>query len=78
MVSGMRLKKFLTMKGVKQAAVAEAIGMKKNAFNAILNGRAMLRVDTLEKVCAFLGVPPAYFFKFKVQEDGTTPNTQGV
>lgn len=78
MASGMRLKKLLAMKGVKQTAVAEAIGMKKTAFNAIVNGHATLRVDTLEKVCAFLGVPPAYFFKFKVQEDGTINATQGA
>ena len=73
MASGMRLKKFLASKGVKQTAVAEAIGMKKTAFNAIVNGHATLRVDTLEKVCAFLGVPPANFFKYEVRENEIKP-----
>lgn len=71
MATGLRLKRLLAEKGVKQIAVAEAIGMKKTAFNAIVNGRATLRVDTLEKVCAFLGVSPAIFFKYKVQENET-------
>ena len=70
MATGLRLKKLLAERGVKQIAVAEAIGMKKTAFNAIVNGRATLRVDTLEKVCAFLGVSPAIFFKYEVQENG--------
>ena len=70
MAPGLRLKKMLAERGVKQITVAEAIGMKKTAFNAIVNGRATLRVETLVKVCAFLGVSPAIFFKFKVQENG--------
>lgn len=69
MATGLRLKKMLAERGVKQIAVAKAIGMKQTSFNAIVNGHATLRVETLEKVCAFLGVSPAIFFQYKVQEN---------
>ena len=64
-----RLKHFLKERGVSQAEVAEGIGMKKTAFNAILNDRAELRADTLEDVCKFIGVTPGYFFRYRVQEN---------
>lgn len=68
-----RLKYFLKARGVSQASVAEGIGMKKTAFNAILNDRAELRADTLEDVCNFIGVTPGYFFRYRVQENGMKP-----
>lgn len=67
-----RLKHFLKSRGIRQTAVAEGIGMKKTSFNAVLNGHAELRADTLEAVCNFIGVSPGYFFKFKVQDNETT------
>ena len=65
-----QLKSYLKSRGIKQSAVAANIGMNNKTFNAILNGRAELRVDVLGDVCKFVGVSPAIFFAQEVQENG--------
>ena len=70
MSTGRRLKIFLQDKGIKQTKVAEKIGMKVTAFNAILNGHASLKADTLEAVCHAIGVAPSDFFTHEFQADG--------
>lgn len=70
MKMGERLKMYLQEKGIKQSVVADRIGMNKKSFNAVLNGRAELKADTLEAVCLFIDVPPTFFFTNQVQENG--------
>lgn len=70
MSTGKRLKLFLKEKGISQTSVAERIGMKMTAFNAILNGHAHLKADTLEQVCQVIGVSPGVFFAHNFQENG--------
>ena len=70
MKAGAKLKLFLQERRVKQSIVAARIGMNKKTFNAILNGHANLRADTLEAVCDFLEVSPTVFFNYRVQDNG--------
>ena len=65
-----RLKYFLKERGINQYEVANGIGVKKTTFNAILNGHADLKADTLEAVCDYIGVSPGYFFRQKFQVNG--------
>jgi len=65
-----RLRLFLKLHGFQQNKVAKGIGVKHKAFNAMLNGHAELKADTLEAVCHFIGVQPEKFFAFKPQDYG--------
>lgn len=75
MRTNQRLRLFLKLHGFQQKNVAHAVGMKHKSFNAMLNGHAELKADTLEAVCRFIGVPPEKFFAFKPQEYGINPDT---
>ena len=56
-----KLKSYIQKRGIKQTAIAEAIGMNNQNFNAIINGKVSLKVTTLESICEFLRVDPAFF-----------------
>lgn len=56
-----KLKSYIQKRGIKQTAIAEAIGMNNQNFNAIINGKVALKVTTLEAICEFLSVDPAFF-----------------
>lgn len=66
-----RLKRYLEIKCVKQTMLAQRIGMGLKALNAILNGHAKLKVETLEKICAAIDTSPVDFFTYKFQENGS-------
>ena len=72
MKTGERLKCFLDERGIKQTAVAAAIGMDIKTFNAILNGRIELKADTLIDVLKFTGTPPNKFFTKQFLETRST------
>lgn len=63
------LKHFLKVRGFKQNAVAEGIGMKPKAFNAMLNDHSDLKADTLIDVFRFTGTKPEAFFNQKIQAE---------
>ena len=69
MKDGEKLKCVLDARGFNQTAIANAIGMNIKTFNAILNGRGELKVDTLLKVFQFTGTKPETFFRQKFQDD---------
>ena len=58
-----KVKQYLEEKGIKQITVANAIEMKPVTLNAILNGRAEMRVETLVKICSFLGIDTNIFLR---------------
>ena len=58
-----KVKQYLEKKGIKQTTVAKAIRMKPVTLNAILNGRAEMRVDTLVKICSFLEMDTGIFLQ---------------
>lgn len=70
MSTGRRLKLYLKEKGISQTSVAKRIGMEMKAFNAVLNGHAHLKADTLEQVCKVIGASPGDFFAHNFQENG--------
>lgn len=62
------LKRLIIEKGLKQTVIANRIGMNITTFNAILNGHAALRADTLVDVCEKgIGMPTENFFTYKFQ-----------
>jgi transcriptional regulator with XRE-family HTH domain len=63
-----RLKRYIEVTGRKQSAVAESVGMPTKTFNAVLNGRAALKAETLMKALDFMGVSADYFFTFEFPE----------
>lgn len=70
MSTGQRLKLFLKEKGISQSSVAQRLGLNIKGFNAVLNGHAHLKADTLEQVCHLIGINPGDFFTHKFQENG--------
>lgn len=70
MSTGQRLKLFLKEKGVSQSSVAQRLGLSVKGFNAVLNGHAHLKADTLEQVCKLIGTSPGDFFTYEFQENG--------
>lgn len=58
-----KIKKYIDERGFKQVAVARGIGMGEKTFNAILCGRSTIRVETLIKICKFLGVKSEIFLE---------------
>lgn len=70
MSTGQRLKLYLKEKGISQSFVAKQLGMNIKGFNAVLNGHARLKADTLEKVCELIGSTPGDFFTYNFQENG--------
>ena len=64
-----KLRQFLNERGFKQSAVAKGIGVNHKTFNAMLNGHAPLKVETLVKVCDFCNVKPEIFFKNRVPKN---------
>ena len=51
-----KLKQILREKGLKQSFVANAIGMKEKTFNALVNGRNSIRLDTAVKIAEVINV----------------------
>lgn len=70
MSTGQRLKLYLKEKGISQTSVAQRLGINVKGFNAVLNGHAHLRADTLEQVCKLIGSTPTDFFTYNFQENG--------
>jgi DNA-binding Xre family transcriptional regulator len=54
-------------KQLKQIYIAEAVGIKKSRFSAIMNGHAEMKVDELLRLCKFLNVAPSEFIQVKVK-----------
>lgn len=63
------LKLFLFKKGVKQGAVAKAIGLSNAQFSSIANGHTRLTVEVLLDICNFTNTSPADFFTMTFQDN---------
>lgn len=72
MKAGEKLKLYLDERGFNQSAVAAGIGMNIKTFNAILNGRTELKVDTLFDVLRFTRTKPEKYFAKKFLESRST------
>ncbi len=52
-----RIKRYVTERGIKQTAIANAIGMSKVALSETLNGNRTLTAEEYARICDFLEVP---------------------
>ena len=58
----LRIADYIEKKGVKQVAIAKAIGITPQAMSETLLGRRTLTADEYGDICAFLNVPYSLFF----------------
>ena len=61
-----RIAKYVEEKGIKQKAIAAAIGISPQAMSETLAGRRTLSADEYRDICLFLEVP---FSKFLDEGD---------
>lgn len=59
-----RIYSILKMKKMNQSAVARAAGLSPKAFNAMLRGRKLIRMDDINPICHALEVSPNELFGY--------------
>lgn len=52
-----RLAQYIAEKGIKQNAIARAIGISPQAMSETLSGRRTLTADEYRDICLFLEIP---------------------
>lgn len=52
------IKNIIEQKGYKKKVIAEKMGYKENQFSDLLNGRRLVRLDDIIKLCELLEVQP--------------------
>ena len=57
-----QIAEYVTRKGIKQTAIANSVGMTKQAMNETIHGRRTLTADEYGRICEFLEVPYEFFF----------------
>lgn len=63
-----KFKGLLVERGIRQAEIAELLGMKRERFNLIINGQGRdFKVSEVRTICEHLDISPeVYFFEQKV------------
>ena len=61
-----RVKEYVNEKGIKQVAIANAIGISKVAMSETLNGNRTMTAEEYVRICDFLEVPYGKFTGGKV------------
>lgn len=61
-----RIANYIEQKGIKQIAIAKAIGITPQAMSETLLGKRKLSADEYGDICKFLGVSYGYFFESDV------------
>ncbi|MBQ9000222.1 MAG: helix-turn-helix transcriptional regulator [Eggerthellaceae bacterium] len=59
----LRIAKYVEEKGIKQKAIAAAIGISPQAMSETLAGRRTLSADEYRDICIFLEVPYSKFLE---------------
>lgn len=57
------ISRIISEKGLKQKSVASKAGFSQQAFNAMLNGRKIIKVSDIEAIATTLGVPVTELYK---------------
>lgn len=57
------VKEYVKKTGVKQSFIAQKLGYTPKRFSELLNGRALMRIEDLEKICNYFEVPATEFIK---------------
>ena len=60
---GKKIKQYLEEKGIKQAFLAEKIGVTTSQMNLVLNKGRKIDCVTYYKICRVLDVPLEYFME---------------
>lgn len=60
---GLKIKKYMDNKGIKQTFLAEKTGMSLQAINTILNGNRKIEAKEYYDICNALDKPLDFFFK---------------
>lgn len=60
---GLKIKKYMDNKGIKQTFLAEKTGMSLQAINTILNGNRKIEATEYYDICNALDKPLDFFFK---------------
>ena len=58
-----RIAEYISERGIKQKAIADAIGVKPQTMSETLLGRRTLTADEYGDICVFLKVPYEKFFE---------------
>jgi DNA-binding Xre family transcriptional regulator len=53
-----KIKDIIEQRGYKKKVIAEKMGYKENQFSDLLNGRRLVRLDDIVKLCDILEVQP--------------------
>ena len=61
------VKEYAKNNGLKQAYIAQQIGFTPKRFSELLNGKAIMRIEDLEAICNYFGVPATTFIKIKAE-----------
>lgn len=59
------LKNLIKKSGLKNKAIAEAIGLSDKQFSDLLNGRRVIREKDIPLICRALGTEPNELFGWK-------------
>ena len=57
------VKTYAKNNGLKQAFIAQQIGFTPKRFSELLNGNAVMKIEDLEAICNYFGVPATTFIK---------------
>lgn len=60
----LRIKRIIETQGIKQKFIAQKLNLSAKAFNDILNGRKVFRVEFVLPICEALKITPNDFFGF--------------
>lgn len=68
MINGLRIKKYIDDKGIKQTFLSEKSGIPPVTLNQILNDNRRLEVNEYAHICMSLNLPLDFFKDEKVNE----------
>lgn len=60
-----KIKQIIKNEGYTQIAIAKKLDMNPKTFSAMLNGRKLLMVSAIPKICNVLGVTPNELFEYE-------------
>lgn len=65
-----RIHKYIKEKGIKQSAIASAIGVTDSKLSQCLCGKIKMSADMFFEICDFLGVSPDQFMEDDAEAAG--------
>ena len=61
------VKSYAKNNGLKQAFIAQQMGFTEKRFSELLNGNAVMKIEDLERICNYFGVPATTFIKTETE-----------